>query len=132
MSSKLNKIKMSSYYNKKYTIDNNLRLKNKKESDKINSINNVYNKNRNIIKYKHKNNSCSIISEYIKPNIENKSEKKKGKDEDKLIIKTSLLKSNKDNVGKGNMNEQDKYHINFELLSNAGINNDISINLTFI
>ena len=132
MSSKLNKIKMNSYYNKKYTINNNIILKNKKESDKINSINNIYNKNINIIKYKHKNNSCSIISEYIKPNIENKSEKKKGKDEDKLIIKTSLLKLNKDNVGKGNMNEQDKYHINFELLSNAGINDDLNINMTFI
>ena len=28
--------------------------------------------------------------------------------------------------------EKDKFHINFELLSNAGINNDININMTFI
>ena len=132
MSSNLNKIKASSYYNKKYAIDKNLRLKHKEEFDKINNINNPNNKEKNIIKYKHKNNSCSVISEYIKPKIENKSKKKNGKDEDKLIIKTSLLKYKNDYDYKKNIDEQDKYHINIELLSKAGIKDDININLTFI
>ena len=128
----LNKIKMSSYYNKKYALDKNLRLKNKKELNKIPSINNIKNIIRNINTYEHKNNSCSVISEYKNPKKKDNPKKKKGKDEDKLIIKTSLIKTNIDNEEKKNTKEQDKYHINFELLSKAGINDDLNINMTFI
>ena len=131
-----NKIKMSSYYNNKYTIDNHIKLKNKRELAKRLSINNdLNNLNRNFNKYKksHKNNSCCDIS--ISPKKIEKGKKKKLNDlndEDKLIIKTSFIKTKNEKIKNNNMNENDKYHINFELLSNAGINNDISINLTFI
>ena len=123
---------MSSYYNKQYALDNKIKLNNKKELDKLFDINNIFNIKRNINKYTHKNKSCSVISEYITPKSEDKSKQKNEKNEDKLIIKTSLIKSKKDNIGEKGINEQDKYHINFELLSNAGINKDININMTFV
>ena len=132
MSSNKNKIKLSSYYNKKYAIDEILKLKQRKESQKMLNINNINKMNRNIIKYNHKNNSCNEISDYLTHKIEVKSKKKKSKDEDKLIFKTSLIEENNNSIGEKNIKDKDKYHINFELLANAGINNDININMTFI
>ena len=132
MSSNKNKIKLSSYYNKKYAIDEILKLKQRKESQKMLNINNINKMNRNIIKYNHKNNSCNEISDYLTHKIEVKSKKKKSKDEDKLIFKTSLIEENNNSIEEKNMKDKDKYHINFELLANAGINNDININMTFI
>ena len=132
MSSNKNKIKLSSYYNKKYAIDEILKLKQRKESQKMLNINNINKMNRNIIKYNHKNNSCNEISDYLTHKIEVKSQKKKGKDEDKLIFKTSLIEENNNSIEEKSKKDKDKYHINFELLTNAGINNDININMTFI
>ena len=132
MSSNKNKIKLSSYYNKKYAIDEILKLKQRKESQKMLNINNTNKMNRNIIKYNHKNNSCNEISDYLTHKIEVKSKKKKSKDEDKLIFKTSLIEENNNSIGEKNIKDKDKYHIKFELLANAGINNDININMTFI
>ena len=130
MSLNKKKIVMSSYYNNKYAIDNQIKLINKKESIKMNNIKNI-NKNYCYNKFTKKNSTNNILSEYITPNIENPFRKKKENDKDKLIIKTSLLKpkhENKDKIPK----DKDKYHINFELLANAGINNDININMTFV
>ena len=130
MSLNKKKIVMSSYYNNKYAIDNQIKLINKKESIKMNNIKNI-NKNYCYNKFTKKNSANNILSEYITPNIENPFRKKKENDKDKLIIKTSLLKpkhENKDKIPK----DKDKYHINFELLDNAGINNDININMTFV
>ena len=132
MSSNKNKIKLSSYYNKKYAIDEILKLKQRKESQKMLNINNINKMNRNIMKYNHKNNSCNEISDYLTHKIEVKSKKKKSKYEDKLIFKTSLIEENNNSIGEKNIKDKDKYHINFELLANAGINNDININMTFI
>ena len=88
---KLNKINMSSYYNNKYTIDNQIKLNNRTKILNVNRINNI---NGKFYRYNNKNNSCSIISEYTSSNIEMNKGKKIEKDEDKLIIKTSLIKQN--------------------------------------
>ena len=88
--------------------------------------------NKNINKYNYKNNSCNEISDYSSHKKEVNSKKKKPKNEDKLIFKTSLIEGNSNDVEEKNIKEKDKFHINFELLSNAGINNDININMTFI
>ena len=126
MSSFQNKIKMSSYYNNKYTVDNKIKLKNKRELLKLANLKNI---NMNYNKYNNKNKSCSKISENISFKTENKI---KEKDDDKLIIKTSLIKAKNDNKEQKQKEEKDKYHINFELLSKAGITNDININMTFV
>ena len=126
---KLNKINMSSYYNNKYTIDNQIKLNNRTKILNVNRINNI---NGKFYRYNNKNNSCSIISEYASSNIEMKKGKKIEKDEDKLIIKTSLIKQNNENNEKKETNKKDKYHINFDLLSKAGIKDNININMTFI
>ena len=126
MSSFQNKIKMSSYYNNKYTVDNKIKLKNKRELLKLGNLKNI---NINYNKYNNKNKSCSKISENISFKTENKI---KEKDDDKLIIKTSLIKAKNDNKEQNKKDEKDKYHINFELLSKAGITNDININMTFV
>ena len=126
MSSFQNKIKMSSYYNNKYTVDNKIKLKNKRELLKLANLKNI---NMNYNKYNNKNKSCSKISENISFKTENKI---KEKDDDKLIIKTSLIKTKNDNKEQNKKDEKDKYHINFELLSKAGITNDININMTFV
>ena len=126
MSSFQNKIKMSSYYNNKYTVDNKIKLKNKRELLKLANLKNI---NMNYNKYNNKNKSCSKISENISFKTENKI---KEKDDDKLIIKTSLIKAKNDNKEQKKKDEKDKYHINFELLSKAGITNDININMTFV
>ena len=126
---KLNKINMSSYYNNKYTIDNQIKLNNRTKILNVNRINNI---NGKFYRYNNKNNSCSIISEYTSSNIEINKGKKIEKDEDKLIIKTSLIKQNNENNEKKEANKKDKYHINFDLLSKAGIKDNININMTFI
>ena len=127
MSSFQNKIKMSSYYNNKYTVDNKIKLKNKRELLKLTNLKNI-NMNFNN-KYNNKNKSCSKISENISFKTDNQI---KEKDEDKLIIKTSLIKPKNGNNEQKKKDEKDKYHINFELLAKAGINNDININMTFV
>ena len=126
---KLNKINMSSYYNNKYTIDNQIKLNNRTKILNVNRINNI---NGKFYRYNNKNNSCSIISEYTPSNIEMNKGKKIEKDEDKLIIKTSLIKQKYENNEKKEANKKDKYHINFDLLSKAGIKDNININMTFI
>ena len=126
---KLNKINMSSYYNNKYTIDNQIKLNNRTKILNVNRINNI---NGKFYRYNNKNNSCSIISEYTSSNIEMNKGKKIEKDEDKLIIKTSLIKQKYENNEKKETNKKDKYHINFDLLSKAGIKDNININMTFI
>ena len=126
---KLNKINMSSYYNNKYTIDNQIKLNNRTKILNVNRINNI---NGKFYRYNNKNNSCSIISEYTPSNIEMNKGKKIEKDEDKLIIKTSLIKQKYENNEKKETNKKDKYHINFDLLSKAGIKDNININMTFI
>ena len=129
MSSCKNKILLNSCYNKNYLLDNQIRLKTKKESKQIINIKNFNKINRNI----NKNNSSSIISENITPKIVEKTKQKGKKDEEKLIIKTRLIKLNNDNTDKKSTNNHhDKYHINFELLSNSGINDEININMTFV
>ena len=129
MSSCKNKILLNSCYNKNYLLDNQIRLKTKKESKQIINIKNFNKINRNI----NKNNSSSIISENITPKIVEKTKQKGKKDEEKLIIKTRLIKLNNDNTDKKSTNNHhDEYHINFELLSNSGINDEININMTFV
>ena len=129
MSSCKNKILLNSCYNKNYLLDNQIRLKTKKESKQIINIKNFNKINRNI----NKNNSSSIISENITPKIVEKTKQKGKKDEEKLIIKTRLIKLNNDNTDKKSTNNHhDKYHINFELLLNSGINDEININMTFV
>ena len=130
MSINQKKIVMSPYYNNKYAIDNQIKLKNKKELSNINNIN-INNINKNLSRFSNKNSSNNILSEYLSPNIENRLRKKKENNNDKIIIKTSLIKKTNDKNDKSKKDE-DKYHINFELLANAGITNDININMTFV
>ena len=97
----------------------------------LNNINNNFNKKIN--KYKnHKSSSCISISESEMP--EKNNEQYSDISDDKLTIKTTLLRNNETrNNNNSNINDEpNKYHINFELLSNAGINNNININMTFI
>ena len=131
MSLNQKKIIMSPYYNNKYAIDNQIKLKNKKELSNISNITNNKNIKKNLSKFSNKNSSNNIISEYLSPNIDNKLQKKRENDKDKIIIKTSLIKPKKEKSDKI-QKDIDKYHINFELLANAGITKDININMTFI
>ena len=128
MSLNQKKIIMSPYYNNKYAIDNQIKLKNRKE---ISNINNIKNINKNFSRFSNKNSSNNILSEYLSPNIENRLKKKKENDKDKILIKTSLIKLKNEKTEKP-LKDTDKYHINFELLTKAGITNDININMTFV
>ena len=94
-----------------------------------NNINNNNDRNSNITK-NHKSNSCREISQSDLP--ENIKEQCSNLSEDKLTIKTTLLKPIKIDKNNIKKDDQKKYHINFELLTNANINNNININMTFI
>ena len=91
----------------------------------LNKVNNNLEKNSNKKKIV-KNNSYRAISESeIK-------EKNSHINDDKLTIKTTLLKSKEKQNTRIDNNDPNKYHINFELLANARINNNINIHMTFI
>ena len=118
----------------KFIGDYKKKGKRKKILSKTINLNNINNNNFNkkINKYKnHKSSSCISISESEMP--EKNNEQYSDISDDKLIIKTTLLKNNETRNNNNNINdEQNKYNKNFELLSNAGINNNININMTFI
>ena len=65
----------------------------------------------------HNSNSSRLISEFPE-NV---------KDGEKLTMRTTVI-GKKDKIN----NDPNKYHINFDLLENAGINSTININMTFI
>ena len=65
----------------------------------------------------HNSNSSRLISEFPE-NINNG---------EKLTMRTTVI-SKKEKMN----NDPNKYHINFDLLENAGINSTININMTFI
>ena len=122
-------------YNNNYNVEHKKMLNNKNILSKtlnLNNINNINSTNLNTNKYKNrKSNSCSFISESELP--ENMKNHYSDLSDDKLTIKTTLLKTNEaKNLNIKNDNEPNKYHINFELLSNAGINDNININMNFI
>ena len=94
----------------------------------INFNNNVINSNK---KKSNKKKSYHSISELELP-PEKIKEKNSDLSEEKLTIKTTLIKSKEKQYKNIENEELNKYHINFELLSNAGINDDININIAFI
>ena len=65
----------------------------------------------------HNSNSSRLISDY--PENTNEGEK--------LTMRTTVI-SKKEKI----INDPNRYHINFDLLENAGINSTININMTFI
>ena len=94
----------------------------------LSNINNII---RNSNKCKsHKSNSCRSMSESEFP--EKINEQCSDISDDKLTIKTTLLKQNETKDNNLINDDPNKFHINFELLSNAGINNNININMTFV
>ena len=121
------------YNNYKYIGENKKKANIKKILSKtLKNNNNIYNnndRNSNITK-NHKSNSCREISQSDLP--ENIKEQCSNLSEDKLTIKTTLLKPIKIDKNNIKKDDQKKYHINFELLTNANINNNININMTFI
>ena len=131
MSKNISKIYFKNIY--KNFGDNNKKSNIKKLLSKT-LINNNQNSSTNIkkfnIKKNNKKNSCPTISESAFP--DKNKDKYSDLSEEKLTIKTTLLKI-KEKEDKNIVNEeQNNYHINFELLSNAGINSDININMAFI
>ena len=92
---------------------------------KNNNINNNNDRNSNITK-NHKSNSCREISQSDLP--ENIKEQCSNLSEDKLTIKTTLLKPIKIDKNNIKKDDQKKYHINFELLTNPQSPIDNSFN----
>ena len=125
MSKNFTKINYNNKYknkgdNKKKEYIKNLLSKTLNNKNVLNS-----NKEKNSKKKSHRSISESELPGKIKDKYSDLSE-------EKLTIKTTLLKSkekqNKDLIKE----EPNKYHINFELLSNSDINDDININIAFI
>ena len=127
--SKLYKMPYNNLY--KYIGENKKKTNIKKILSKTlnNNINNNMNRNSKI-KKNHKSNSCREISQSELPeNIKNQCS---DLSEDKLTIKTILLKPNEIERKNIKLDDNKQYHINFELLTNSNINNNININMAFI